>query len=200
MLTYSFDNKGSHSLYEHLYNCIKQDILTSKIQPGEKLPSKRALAKHLNIRSVTVENSYNQLMAEGYIYSIPKSGFYVCDISTIKPIIINSSEQISESNSHIENYFADFVNNSSASDTFPFTTWTKLMRRTISDSPKQLMTKSPSCGIYELRSAIANYLYQFRGMNIFPEQIVIGAGTEYLYGLIIQLLGRKVTYAVEDPG
>lgn len=97
-------------------------------------------------------------------------------------------------------YFADFANNSTAKDNFPFTTWTKLMRETMSDETDNLMASSPSIGVSELRNAIADYLFQFRGMAVNPEQIIIGAGTEYLYGLIIQLLGRKKTYAVEDPG
>lgn len=86
MLTYSFENRGADSLYEFLYKQIKQDILSGALKSGEKLPSKRALAKNLNVSTITVENSYNQLMAEGYLYSIPKSGFYVSDISSQGPL------------------------------------------------------------------------------------------------------------------
>ena len=74
MLTYSFENKGKDSLYEYLYKCIRDDILCLNLLPDEKLPSKRAFAKHLNISTITVENAYSQLMAEGYIYSKAKSG------------------------------------------------------------------------------------------------------------------------------
>ena len=77
MLTYNFTNTGSDSLYEYLYKCIKNDILQGTIQGGEKLPSKRTFAKNLGISVITVENAYEQLIAEGYIYSIPKRGFYV---------------------------------------------------------------------------------------------------------------------------
>ncbi|MBQ8038959.1 MAG: winged helix-turn-helix transcriptional regulator, partial [Lachnospiraceae bacterium] len=77
MLTYSFEKKGSESLYEYLYKLIKADILSGKIAAGEKLPSKRALAKHLSISTITVENTYSQLCAEGYLFSVPKSGFFV---------------------------------------------------------------------------------------------------------------------------
>ena len=80
MLTYSFDDRGMDFLYEHLYKEIKNDILIGNLKAHEKLPSKRALAAHLNVSVVTVENSYSQLLAEGYIYSKPKSGFYVCDV------------------------------------------------------------------------------------------------------------------------
>ena len=77
MLTYNFENIGSDTLYQYLYKCIKNDIIQGKIKSGEKLPSKRALAKNLAISVITVENAYSQLAAEGYIYSVPKSGFYV---------------------------------------------------------------------------------------------------------------------------
>ena len=83
MLTYNFTNIGSDSLYEYLYKCIKNDILLGSIKAGEKLPSKRSFAKNLGISVITVENAYEQLIAEGYIYSIPKKGFYVTDFKQV---------------------------------------------------------------------------------------------------------------------
>ena len=83
MLTYNFENIGSDTLYEYLYKCIKNDIIQGKIKSGEKLPSKRALAKNLAISVITVENAYGQLAAEGYIYSVPKSGFYVVEMRVV---------------------------------------------------------------------------------------------------------------------
>ena len=80
MLTYNFANIGSDSLYEYLYKCIKNDILLGNIRPGEKLPSKRTFAKNLGISVITVENAYAQLVAEGYLYSMPKRGFYAADL------------------------------------------------------------------------------------------------------------------------
>ena len=77
MLTYSFENIGRTPLYAHLYRCIRHDIETGVLQPGEKLPSKRALARHLGISTITVEGAYGQLMAEGYCTSQPKRGVYV---------------------------------------------------------------------------------------------------------------------------
>ncbi len=200
MLTYSFENRGKDSLYEYLYKQIKNDILSYKLSPGEKLPSKRAFAKHLNISTITVENAYNQLVAEGYIYSLPKSGFYVNDISTTRPLENRKPNRKNIETSQNQQIFADFTSNSTTSDTFPLTTWTKLLRQVMSDYEKALMVRSPFSGICELQNAIADYLYQFRGMAVEPEQIVVGAGTEYLYGIIIQLLGRNKKYAVEDPG
>lgn len=221
MRTYSFDDRGMDSLYEHLYKQIKSDIVNGSLEKNEKLPSKRALASHLNVSVVTVENAYAQLLAEGYIYSKPKSGYYVCDLSSEQPAINKNGEEIrnakTEYTFHVNDthqtlledyeeknvgapYFADFVGNYTISENFPFSTWTKLVRETLMDSREKLMTRSHFGGAFELRKAIADHLYQFRGMTVSPNQIIVGAGTEYLYGLIIQLLGREGIYGVENPG
>lgn len=200
MLTYSFSDRGATPLYEYLYNQIKKDITSFKLSADEKLPSKRALAKNLNISVITVENAYSQLIAEGYIYSVPKSGFYVSDISTVKSETKPKHKRSVLNALDKKKYIADFVNNSMSKESFPFTIWSKLMREIMSDSAEMLMVRSPSAGVEVLRNAIADYLYQFRGMSVSPEQIVVGAGTEYLYGLIIQLLGHDKIYGVEDPG
>ncbi len=201
MLTYALENRGTDTLYEYLYKQIKTDILSKKLVAGERLPSKRLLAKNLNVSTITVENAYSQLVAEGYIYSIPKSGYYVTDISAdlMKPLPERPAKQFGKPEEK-KTYFADFASNSTVEDAFPFSIWSKLLKEVMAENSKELMSRSPSKGVYELRSAVAGYLYQFRGMDVKPEQVIIGAGTEYLYGLIIQLLGYDKCYAVEDPG
>ena len=201
MLTYALENRGTDTLYEYLYKQIKTDILSKKLVAGERLPSKRLLAKNLNVSTITVENAYSQLVAEGYIYSIPKSGYYVTDISAdlMKPLPERPAKQF-EKPKEKKTYFADFASNSTVEDAFPFSIWSKLLKEVMAENSKELMSRSPSKGVYELRSSVAGYLYQFRGMDVKPEQVIIGAGTEYLYGLIIQLLGYDKCYAVEDPG
>ena len=201
MITYTFTNTGSDSLYEYLYKCIKNDILQGTLQAGEKLPSKRSFAKNLGISVITVENAYEQLIAEGYIYSIPKKGFYVTDlkkeVETEKKTVTKEMVPITGGES---GYFADFTSNQTQSELFPFTVWTRMIREVLGENQIQLMTNPPCGGIYPLREAIAKYLKEFRGMTVLPEQIIIGAGTEYLYGLLIQLLGTDKIYAVENPG
>lgn len=201
MITYTFTNTGSDSLYEYLYKCIKNDILQGNIRAGEKLPSKRTFAKNLGISVITVENAYEQLIAEGYIYSIPKKGFYVTDlkkeVETEKKTVTKEMVPITGGES---GYFADFTSNQTQSELFPFTVWTRMIREVLGENQIQLMTNPPCGGIYPLREAIAKYLKEFRGMTVLPEQIIIGAGTEYLYGLLIQLLGTDKIYAVENPG
>lgn len=221
MLTYNLTATGSDSLYESLYKCIKNDILQGKLCAGEKLPSKRSFAKNLGISVITVENAYGQLSDEGYIYSMPKRGFYVSDIDMVVARGINMKgisqsadrnisgdnyiygmESFNEAASSLakSSYFADFSSNQTDSEIFPFSIWSKTVRSVLNDNQIQLMINSPCAGILPLRNAIAHYLRDFRGMQVFSHQIIIGAGTEYLYGLLIQLLGKNLIYGVENPG
>ena len=200
MLTYSFTNLKNTSLYAHLYQCIRQDIIDGKLIPGTKLPSKRSFAKNLGVSTITIENAYAQLLSEGYIYSIPKKGFYVSDFkgNIIKPVTLTTNNvSLSSGESR---FLADFSSNQTRPENFPFSVWAKLMRETLNNDSTELMTKPPCGGILGLRKAIARHLEQFRGMHVQPEQIFVGAGTEYLYGLLIQLLGFDKKYAIENPG
>ncbi len=200
MLTYSFSDIGSDSLYEYLYKCIKNDILAGALSPGDRLPSKRSFAKHLNISTITIENAYAQLLAEGYIYSIPKKGYYAADIAAGPSPAPASPSQEPVPEQEEETYFADFTSSQTHPDTFPFSIWAKLMREVIGSRSPDLMKNPPIGGIFPLRQAIAGHLKEFRGMDVKPQQIIVGAGTEYLYGLLIQLLGHGKIYGVEDPG
>lgn len=201
MLTYSFTNIGSDSLYIHLYKCLKNDILSGVLTPGAKLPSKRSFAKNLGISVITVENAYEQLIAEGYVYSIPKKGFFVVDMkknSNVSRILIQDTQ-----NNHRvveDKHIADFTSNTTLSSHFPFSIWSKLLRDVLSDFQNEIMDSTPSGGALELRQSISKHLYDFRGMNVTPSQIIIGAGTENLYSQLVQLLGHDKCYGVEDPG
>ena len=205
MLTYNLTATGSDSLYESLYKCIKNDILQGKLCAGEKLPSKRSFAKNLGISVITVENAYGQLSDEGYIYSMPKRGFYVSDIDMVANpntgAKTSADANLFDDSASIacSHYFADFSSNQTDSEIFPFTIWTKTVRSVLNDNRIQLMINPPCGGILPLRNAIARYLRDFRGMQVFSHQIIIGAGTEYLYGLLIQLLGKDLIYGVENP-
>lgn len=199
MLTYSFDKRGDQSLYEYLYDCLKADIVHGVLAPNEKLPSKRAFAANHGISIVTVENAYGQLMAEGYIYSKPKSGFYVSPIQS--PLLTTSadSDLFEITQPHPDENMINLISNHTAPDNFPFSIWAKLTRQILNEQNSKLLTPPPAGGVPELRSAIAKHLHEFRGITASPEQIMIGAGTEYLYGLIVQLLGRNLVYGLENP-
>lgn len=200
MLTYTLTHTDQCSLYESLYRCIRDDILAGRLKADEKLPSKRVFAKHLGVSVITVENAYAQLVAEGYLYSLPKRGYFVEKLTVSAPSVPRPASKPATVPAEDPHYFADFVTNHIPAENFPFSTWTKLLRNVLSEEGEELMHASSAQGRRELQEAIARHLYDFRGMVVEPEQVVIGAGTEYLYGLLVQFLGRDKTFGVEEPG
>lgn len=200
MITYDLSSVEG-PMYKAIYELVKKDICDGKIAPLEKLPSKRALAKNLGLSVITVENAYDQLIAEGYVYAETKRGYYVSELTGISKVKTPTPARLNITKpKKNENIVFDFSSNKTESENFPFSIWAKLMRETISRRESELLVSSPCEGVYELRSAIANHLSSFRGMAVDPDQIIIGAGTEYLYSLIIKLLGNDKIYCIEDPG
>lgn len=199
MLTYSLDERKNESLYEYLYNCMKEDIINGILQPDEKLPSKRAFARNHGISIVTVENTYGQLMAEGYIYSKPKSGFFVSSIQTQLEPLSTTTELLQAPDYEPVFSGINLVSNHTDISCFPFSVWAKLNRQVLTEQDSGLLTPPPMGGVVELRSAIAKHLHDFRGINVSYEQIIVGAGSEYLYSQIVQLLGRDRIYGLENP-
>ena len=116
MLTYSFSKIGSESLYIYLYKCIREDILTGKITPGTKLPSKRSFAENLGVSVITVENAYAQLVSEGYVYALPKKGFFAANLekSTRREKKVPAQMPVPRK------YFADFPAACLEARKFPF--------------------------------------------------------------------------------
>ena len=195
MLTYAMEDRGGLPLYEYLYRCIRRDILSGALAAGERLPSKRALAEHLRLSVITVEGAYSQLEAEGYVYTRPKQGFFVCPVQQVpeppRPAVI-PPEPVPPV------WKLDLARNQADSSRFPAATWARLTRQVLSEG--SFLTPGPHQGLYALRRAIADDLRARKGMTVSPEQVVIGAGAEYLYILLAQLLGRQSVVAVEDPG
>ena len=226
MITVNFDERGDRGLCEYLYSSIKNQILQGILRADEKLPSKRSLASHLGISVITVQNAYGQLISEGYIYSIEKKGFFVTDIllgksdsvfggtgngnlwgqgmsvnSVSAADLVDDSKTLAPVNSIGESdFFTDFRSNSTSYEKFPFSLWAHTMRKVLNSGDEKLLQRVGVKGIYELRRSIADYLREFRNMNVKPEQLVIGAGTESLYSMVVQLLGQGKVYAVENPG
>lgn len=198
MLTYDLDKRGSTPLYEYLYQCIRQDIITGQLHAGERLPSKRTLAQHLSIGLITVANAYAQLAVEGYITSKEKQGYFVENVSNYRQRRREPATALPEPTE--KEYFADFKANRISIKSFPLATWSRLMRETLSLHNDELLKTVPYNGVYELRKAIADYLAHNRAMQVDPAQIIVGAGTEYLYGRLLQMFGPACTFAIEEPG
>ena len=207
MLSFNIRKYEDSPLYEALYKAIRDEIINGTLRVGDRLPSKRALSMNMNISVTTIENSYAQLCLEGYIHSEQGRGFFVNDISPEeKENLAQLYEPEKIGYPYIapekaeQEYRIDFKTNSSSISMFPFTVWSKLMRGVISDRNPELFTTVPYNGLYSLRKAISDHLKSFRGMNVNPDQIIIGAGTEYLYSRILALFGTGNIIAIEDPG
>ena len=289
MLTYVLNRGGETSLYEQLYRALRADIESGALSAGARLPSKRAFSKHLGVSVVTVEGALDQLVAEGYVRAVPRSGFYVQeigpnlasfsrvstretvkspskadfegksalgvakmgvsgndDVETLEKLAtkdesfciacgkgdvsgacggfqgeaslcgnatkIRSNACIGDDkaecgaswcgqNGDGRKWLADFTGATAPEGVFPYAAWARTLRRVLADeSERTVLEASGPQGSPRLRAAIAAHLRGFRGMEVHPDQIVIGSGAQSLYGLLVQLLGRNLAYGVEDPG
>lgn len=186
-MNYHIEKNGIQSAYLQLYHRLRDDIVGGVYPHGSKLPSKRQLAEDTGVSLVTVEHAYAILCDEGYLESRQRSGYFVA---------YRAGDCFPGAGTEPPRLEADFR---ATGGEFPFSVLAKTMRRVLSDYGESLLVKSPNNGCAALRQAISDYLARSRGIRVRPSQIVLGSGAEYLYGLIVQLLGRDRVYGVESP-
>ena len=177
MLTYTFDEASGVPLYEQLYRLIKEDISTGVLRAGEKLPSKRALARHLQLGVITVQNAYAQLAVEGYIISRERSGYFVEKLDERLPAPAPVPSRPPAAPAKPKGWLLDLKENRINTEHFPFATWSRLMRQTLSERSARLLDSLPHNGAPQLRQAIAEHLLRFRGMRVNADNIGVAAGT-----------------------
>lgn len=199
MITINLNKTLQEPIYEQLYNYIKAQILNGNYPYNEKLPSKRQLASYLQCSQNTVQNAYHQLIAEGYIISKPKSGFYVCELEGMIDLGKDTSGSANKSKS-VSWAKYDFSHHGVDFDSFPFSQWRKITREVINEDDETLLKSGDPQGDINLRTSIAKYIHQSRGVNCLPKQIVVSSGTEFLLQLLIQLFNQNYIYALESPG
>lgn len=186
-------------LYQQIYESISAQIREGKLPPGERMPGKRSLAGQLAVAVNTVDTAYQMLVAEGYLEARPRSGFFVLEYTSQLP-----QGEATRPTERMEPPAAEpparFDLSTGAVDTalFPFRTWGRIQKELLYASP-ELLNHGHRQGDADLRQALAEYLGAYRGVVCRAEQIVVGAGVEYLLGLVAQLL-RGRTAAVENPG
>ena len=197
MLTINLDTNSSVPLYEQIYAFIKKEIQNGHMNYQQKLPSTRSLAEHLQISRNTVDMSYSQLLSEGYIESIPKKGYYVCQMKELTKISTEQKTAPVHSKVVLEHYLYDFSPFSIDVNQVPFHTWRKLSKNCMNNN--SLFLLGDKQGDYELRAAIHKYLHDSRGVNCSPDEILIGAGADYLLQLLSQIISEKSIIAMENP-
>ncbi len=220
-MRYDLEQRGRVPLYDYLYRCIRDDILSGALPKGTRLPSKRELARDHGIAVITVENAYAQLLAEGYIAAKPRSGYYVAEDFTLTAAAAGGRLRIeekrreetgkeethrkkqaggSESRKTQPAIPMDYSSNRILEDSFPFSSWSRLMRRVLTEREGSFLQSPPAAGLPELREAIADYLARGKGIRANPDCVIVGPGTEYLHTILLQLVGTEARVAVEDPG
>ena len=198
-LTISLETGSGRPLYEQIYNHIKTEILNGGLPFQKRLPSTRKLAQYLQVSRSTVDMAYEQLLSEGYIESIPCRGYFVSELDGIYKGVLQEKGEVRRTETKKEHYRFDFSPNGVDLDSFPHNAWRKLSRAILQADEKELFVLGEPAGEPELRNTIAAHLHQSRGVNCLPEQVVVGAGTDYLLMLLQAVFGENSSIAMENP-
>ncbi len=198
-LTIHLQTKSKTPLYEQIYRYIKREIQEGRIASGEKLPSTRALCRHLEVSRSTVEMAYEQLLSEGYIEARACRGYYAARLDGLYQLAEPEPVKTEKKNSDHKKYDYDFTPNGVDLKSFPYNIWRRLSRECLIDDRAELFRLGDPRGEYGLRNAISSYLHQARGVNCTPEQIIVGAGSDYLLMLLAAVMGQGHRVALENP-
>lgn len=200
------DRAGREPAYLRIYRKLRKEILEGVYSYGERLPSKRFLAETTGTSVITADHALSLLVEEGYLEARQRSGYY-CIYRAGEAFLApgeggTSSADIGEtgeakaseeeSGDPAESYW-------NPEETFPFPALARTMRGVLTRYGERILVKSPNYGVPELRHAIAAYLGRNRGIVVAPEQVIIGSGSEYMYTLLVQMIGRDKIYGLENP-
>lgn len=203
-LTIELRTDSDKCLYEQIYDYIKAEIRDGKLLAGERLPSTRSLAEYLQVARSTVEYAYEQLLSEGYIESRPYRGYFVCAMEELfrmeepgKPSVREQESPDQAPPGEVWEY--NFSPHEIDMSGFPFGVWKRITKNILTYGNSDLFARGEAQGDYDLRETISRYLHSSRGVNCRPEQIIVGAGNDYLLMLLEKILGRHVRIAMENP-
>ena len=202
-MTIRLRTDGEKCLYQQIYEHIRQEIREGKLLAGERLPSTRSLSEYLQVSRSTVDYAYDQLMSEGYIEARPCRGYFVCQLEGI--FTMEQREKVDQEPENAgeetvpEERGIDFSPYGIDMNGFPVGVWKRITKNILNDSNSDLFAQGEPQGDYDLRMTISRYLHSSRGVNCRPEQIIVGAGNDYLLLLLEKILGRQVGIAMENP-
>ncbi len=196
-------------LYEQIYEHIRDEIRGGELRSGERLPSTRVLADYLQVSRNTVDLAYDQLLSEGYIESRERKGYFACAMEQYSLPELPGQAELSgrmqagkelsgqQAGEALPKY--NFHPNGMDMSLFPYSVWRKINKNILNDENSDLFALGEAQGDYDLRKTISHYLYSSRGVNCAPEQIIVGAGNDYLLLLLEKILGRHTCIAMENP-
>ena len=193
--------ESSKTLYEQIYEYIRDEIRAGNLLRNEKLPSARFMAEYLQVSRTTVDMAYDQLVLEGYVEAKPRRGYFVSTFEELYAIDEMPKGDTPEPHRQKEqpSIRYDFSPNAIDMRYFPYATWKKITKNILVDANSKMFSLGEPQGDLQLRTTICRYLHGSRGVNCEPEQIIIGAGNDYLLLLLEKILGRHVHVAMENP-
>ena len=193
------ENDSRKPLYEQIYSHIRAEIRNGSLKAGERLPSTRVLAEHLKVSRSTTQMAYDQLLAEGYMEARPCRGYFVSHLAELVETGATGTREMETTVEPDAGWRVDFSPRGIDLDSFPYHVWRKLSRNTLVDDNKEMFHSGNHQGEPGFREAIRSYLHSARGVNCSPEQIIVGAGSEYLLMLLSQILEGRHVIAMENP-
>ncbi|PSL42947.1 GntR family transcriptional regulator [Salsuginibacillus halophilus] len=191
---------GSY-IYQQVYQQLKEAVLKNQLAPHEQLPAKRSLAAELNVSLNSVNAAYQQLIAEGFIYSIERQGYfaedleYTVDTEHQVPSLPEDLQEDTHSKMDVS-----FSHMQVDTEEFPLKKWLKCEQQALYNFTSLHKQYGDPKGIYELRASIAQLIAFNRGVRAHPEQIILGAGTQELMRTLTRLLPEETAYGLEEPG
>ena len=200
------DKKSRVPVSRQLYEKIKFFILSGMLRESERLPSSRALGKDLDIARSTVLEAYDQLIAEGYLETRQGSGTTVA-----RGIVVMARTSVADAPARIcadERHSGEGQHSAHISfrsgipdlEAFPRKEWAKIYARVTESLPSTSFRYGEAEGVWELREAIAAYLFRMRGIKVSPRRVMITSGSTQGLSLVARLLRKKGDVVfVEDP-
>ena len=207
-MTIRLQQNSDKCLYEQIYEHIRHEIWEGKLLTGERLPSTRSLAGYLQVARSTVDYAYEQLLSEGYIEARPYKGYFVCPMEELLQLETDEADRddkqasgqsvaVTAETVSVPGY--NFAPHGIDMSAFPFSVWRRIHKNILNNGNEELWARGDARGDYDLRVTISRYLHSSRGVNCAPEQIIVGAGNDYLLMLLEKILGRHVGIAMENP-
>ncbi len=204
VLTITFN--ADTPMYTQLYRRLADDMTAGRLRPNEKLPSKRRLAEHLGVSVNTIDGAYQMLLEEGYMEARPRSGYYVAALPSplgrvrappaVPGLPLHPPATRGQGDGDVR---YDLGTSLVDADVFPFVTWARLTKQVLTQG-RRLLVRGEAQGERALREALVAHLREFRAVSAEGDRMIIGAGMEYLLGMLVKLTEPDAVYALEDPG
>lgn len=208
-MTIRLQQNSEKCLYEQIYEHIKREIREGKLLADERLPSTRSLAEYLQVARSTVEYAYDQLVSEGYLEARPYKGYFVCPLEELFQMEAASGGRAGGPAGEMSDtagrqgerqlFSYDFSPHGIDMSGFPFGVWKRISKNILTGDNSELFSRGEPQGDYDLRLTISRYLHASRGVECGPDQIIVGAGNDYLLMLLEKILGQRVGIAMENP-